>query len=202
MMILRALGAAAGATMLAGGCGAVPGEAGRMAAHTPPPLSPAPPATTPPPGGTASPSPGGTAAGASDLRQAARAALNAVPGATLTSIETEENGRVWEVQVVDRDGTEHQMDVESGKVVRGPTTEQEDAADKAKHRDRVAAAKLDYSAAADKILAAVPQGRITELNLDTERGKTVWESDVLTPDGFKHEVAVDAATGAVVRRSG
>ncbi|MFC7107530.1 PepSY domain-containing protein [Nonomuraea rubra] len=139
--------------------------------------------------------------GAGDLKQAAQAALGAVPGSTLVSIETEENGRLWEVQVVGEDGTEHQLDVESGKVVSGPTTEQEDNADKAKHRARVSAAELDYAQAADKIAAAVPEGRITELNLDTEQGKTVWEADVIGADGTKHEVAVDAATGSVTRNN-
>jgi uncharacterized membrane protein YkoI len=91
------------------------------------------------------------------------------------------------------------MDVANGKVVNGPTTEEEDAGEKAKHRERVSAAKLDYARAADKIIATFPEGRITELNLDTRQGKTVWESDVVTPDGTKHDVAVDAATGTLTR---
>ncbi|NUT44062.1 MAG: PepSY domain-containing protein, partial [Thermoactinospora sp.] len=129
------------------------------------------------------------------------AAIAAVPGSKLISIETEENGKLWEIQVVGADGTEHEMDVQNGKVVSGPTTKEEDADDKAKHRARIAAAKLDYAQAADKIAAAVPEGRITELNLDTEKGKTVWEADVMTPDGTKHEVAVDAGTGTVTKNS-
>jgi uncharacterized membrane protein YkoI len=145
-------------------------------------------------------SPGGPGQNAlDDLKQAGQAALAAVPGSTLISIETEEGGRTWEVQVVGKDGTEHQVDVEAGKVVSGPTTENEDQSDKTKHRDRVAAAKLDYAQAADKIAAAVPEGRVTELNLDTEQGKTVWESDVITPNGTKHEVTVDATTGQVTQ---
>ncbi|MFD0477642.1 PepSY domain-containing protein [Nonomuraea thailandensis] len=169
----------------------MPHEA-RLAVQSSPTIG-TPTATTAPPGSpTSSP-------GAGDLKQAAKAALGAVPGSTLVSIETEENGRLWEVQVVGEDGTEHQMDVEAGKVVSGPTTEQEDADDKAKHRARVSASKVDYAQAADKIAAAVPEGRITELNLDMKQGRTVWEADVIAPDGAKHEVAVDAATGAVTR---
>ncbi|MEV0993936.1 PepSY domain-containing protein [Nonomuraea sp. NPDC050202] len=186
------IGALVGASVLAGGCGTVLREAERLAVQSSPTIG-TPTATTAPQG-----SPTGSP-GAGDLKQAAQAALDAVPGSTLISIETEENGRLWEVQVVGEDGTEHQLDVESGKVVSGPTTEQEDNADKAKHRARVSAAKLDYAQAADKIAAAVPEGRVTELNLDTEQGKTVWEADVIAPDGTKHEVAVDAATGAVTR---
>ncbi|WP_344473776.1 PepSY domain-containing protein [Nonomuraea monospora] len=184
------IGALVGASVLAGGCGAVVREVERLAVRTSPTIG------TP----TFASSPAGSP-GAGDLKQAAQAALGAVPGSTLVSIETEENGRLWEVQVVGKDGTEHQLDVESGKVVAGPTTEQEDADDKAKHRARVSAAKLDYAQAADKIVAAVPEGRVTELNLDTEQGKTVWEADVVGADGVKHEVAVDAATGAVTRNN-
>ncbi|MFC5832015.1 PepSY domain-containing protein [Nonomuraea insulae] len=192
------IGALVGATVLAGGCGTVLREVERLSVRSSPSIG------TP----TATESPTGPATSATGmlpdldaLKQAARAALGAVPGSTLISIETEENGRLWEAQVVGKDGTEHQMDVESGKVVSGPTTEEEDAEDKVKHRDRVAAAKLDYAQAADKIVAAVPEGRITELNLDREQGKTVWEADVVTPDGTKHEVAVDAATGTVTRNN-
>ncbi|TYB54190.1 metallopeptidase [Nonomuraea sp. PA05] len=194
------IGALVGASVLAGGCGAVVREAERLAVRTSPsigtPTSASSPSASSPPGSSPAGSPG-----AGDLKQAAQAALGAVPGSTLVSIETEENGRLWEVQVVGKDGTEHQLDVESGKVVAGPTTEQEDADDKAKHRARVSAAKLDYAQAADKIAAAVPEGRVTELNLDTEQGKTVWEADVIGADGAKHEVAVDAATGAVTRNN-
>ncbi|MEV0391195.1 PepSY domain-containing protein [Nonomuraea sp. NPDC050643] len=196
------IGALVGATVLTGGCGTVLREVERLAVQSSPTAG-TPTATMPPGMPSDSPTAGPSrAAGAGDLKQAAQAALAAVPGSTLISIETEEDGRLWEVQVVGEGGTEHQLDVRSGKVVSGPTTEGEDAEDKAEHRARVAAAKLDYAAAADKILAAVPEGRITELNLDGEAGRTVWESDVVTPDGVKHEIAVDAATGAIVRNNG
>ncbi|GAA3558920.1 hypothetical protein GCM10022419_044370 [Nonomuraea rosea] len=190
------IGVLAGAAVLTTGCGTVMRQVERLAVQASP--TGASPTASPPATPTGSPS---GRAGAGDLRTAAQAALGAVPGSTLISIETEENGRLWEVQVVGQDGTEHQMDVESGKVVNGPTTEIEDAADKAKHQARVSAAKLDYAQAADKIAAAVPEGRITELNLDGEQGRTVWESDVVTPDGTKHEVTVDATSGTVTSSS-
>ncbi|MFC4119672.1 PepSY domain-containing protein [Nonomuraea zeae] len=190
------IGAIAGMTVLAAGCGTVIRQVERLAVEGSP--TPASPTASPPATPTGSP---GAPAEAGDLRAAAQAALGAVPNSTLISIETEENGRLWEVQVVGQDGTEHQMDVAAGKVVNGPTAEDEDAADKAEHRARVSAAKLDYAQAADKIMATVPEGRITELNLDGEQGRTVWESDVITPDGTKHEVTVDAVTGTVTSSS-
>ncbi|TDE37610.1 metallopeptidase [Nonomuraea mesophila] len=198
------IGVLAGAAVLAGGCGTAPHtghEGHELAAESSPSIGT-------PTSGTASPSgpetggPGTSGSETGGLKRAAQAALAAVPGSVLVSIETEENGRLWEVQVVGKDGTEHQLDVEGEKIVNGPAAEDGDADDKAERRDQLAAAELDYAQAADKVLATVPEGRLTELNLDTERGRTVWEADVLTPDGTKHKVAVDAATGEVVRNDG
>ncbi|WP_049563611.1 PepSY domain-containing protein [Nonomuraea sp. SBT364] len=159
-----------------------------------------PPDATPSPT-DGSPSPGATQGGIADLKKAGDAALAAVPNSTLISIESEEDGKIWEVQVVDGQGAEQQMDIDAttGQVVNGPTAEESDAEDKAKHLERVKAAKLSYAQAADKIAASVPEGRITELNLDSSKDKTVWESDVVTPDGTKHEVTVDAASGEVTK---
>jgi uncharacterized membrane protein YkoI len=133
------------------------------------------------------------------LRRAGGTATSAVPDSTLISIEAERNAR-WEVQVVASDGTEHEMDVSSdgATVTSGPTAKNEGEADKAKHRDRVQSARLDYLAAADKVLAEVPEGTITELNLDSDDGTTVWESDVIDGSQMKHEVVIDAASGQVL----
>ncbi|WGW11672.1 PepSY domain-containing protein [Saxibacter everestensis] len=134
------------------------------------------------------------------LEDAGAAALKAVPDSTLISIETEERRAVWEVQVVTSDGTEHEMLISrsDGSVTEGPTKEDDDAADKAKHQDRVKAAKLDYRAAAKAMRDAVADAEITELNLDTYRGKTVWEGDLAGSGGTKHSVKIDAASGEVI----
>ncbi|OBI61557.1 hypothetical protein A5667_10810 [Mycolicibacterium fortuitum] len=136
------------------------------------------------------------------LRRAGSTATAAVPGSTLISIETERDGR-WEVQVVTADGTEHEMDISSdgATVTMGPTAKSEGEADKAKHRERVQAAHVDYRAAADKILAEVPNGTITELNLDSNNGTTVWEADVTDSSQAKHEVTIDAGSGQVLHNT-
>lgn len=141
-----------------------------------------------------------TADDASDLIAAGKTALQEVDNSTVISIESEDNGTRWEVQVVTSDGTEYEMDISSdgSKLVSGPRKEDDEPADKAKHRDRVKAAKLDYEAAAKKLLEAIPGGRITELNLDTERGRTVWEADVIDDSDKKHEVDLDASSGKVL----
>ena len=138
-------------------------------------------------------------AGIDALRKAGGTATSAVQGSTLVSIEAERNG-AWEVQVVTPDGIEHEMDVASdgATVTSGPTPKNEDESDRAKHRDRLQAARVDYLAAADTVLTEVPNGTITELNLDSRNGITVWESDVIDASQTKHEVAIDAASGQVL----
>ncbi|MFI7612915.1 PepSY domain-containing protein [Nonomuraea terrae] len=205
------IGSLVGAAVLAGGCATVQGEADRAAEragdhaagsaavrYTPTVGTPtAFPPGTPAPTDAPPPSPGRV--GAADVKQAGEIARRAVPGSTVMAMETEENGRRWEVQLAGRDGAEHQVDVESGQVVSGPVAEDGDPEDKAQHLRLLRAAKLDYAQAADKVMATVPEGRITELSLDFEQNKAVWESDVVTPDGAAHDVAIDAATGAVIR---
>ncbi|GAA3657991.1 hypothetical protein GCM10022224_021560 [Nonomuraea antimicrobica] len=194
------IGALIGATVLATGCGTAAREAERLSEQSSPTLG-SPTATTEPASPTGSPTGSPGTVSLEHLKQAAQAAIAAVPGSKLVAIESEENGRWWEAHVVGEDGTEHKMDIENGKVVRGPTTEEEDAAAKAKRKEELAAAKVDYVQAADKLVAAVPEGRIAELRLGTEHGKTVWEGELVTPDGTKHEATVDAATGEVVKGS-
>ncbi|SDL12641.1 Uncharacterized membrane protein YkoI [Nonomuraea maritima] len=203
-------GSLVGVTMLAGGCATVQGQADRAVHLASPSLGAAAGPTAGPTEGPTGGAPGGPASqgsppvspnrvGVGDLKQAAEAALRAVPGATVMTLEAEEDGRRWEVQLVGQDGTEHQVDVESGKVVGGPVAESQDQDDKNDDRDLVRAAKLDYAQAADRVMTVVPEGRITELSLDLERGKAVWESDVITPNGAKHEVTIDATSGEVLR---
>lgn len=172
-------------------------------AGDPTPSAPATSSSTPT---SSAPSPTGDAAGNGkrslrDLLAAGKTALGTVSGSTVISIESERNDTRWEVQVVTSDGVEHELETskDGSSVLRGPRTSDDDASDRAKHRRRVSAAKIDYRRAADIMAKAVPQGRITELNLDTERGKTVWEGDVRINPGTKHEVKIDAANGEVIQ---
>lgn len=165
-------------------------------ADKPAPTSTAVPSETP----SASSSGGAAADGATDLLAAGKAALREVDGSTVISIESESGGAGWEVQLVTADGTEHELVVSSdgSTVVSGPREKNEDAADKTKHQDRVKAAKLDYEAAVTKLLEEIPGGRITELNLDSEQGRTIWEADVVDTSNDKHEVDLDAASGEIL----
>lgn len=140
--------------------------------------------------------------GAASLEDAAESALKNVPHGTVTSIETESDQNAWEIQIVTKDGTEHEVLVamSDGSIMGSPSTKQEDAQDRKKHQDRVAAATLDFKQAARKMREAVPDARIAELNIDTEGGTTVWEADLVGNDGTKHEVTIDAASGSVIKK--
>ena len=135
--------------------------------------------------------------------KAGRTALAQISGSTLISIETERNGAAWEVQLVTADGTEQEMELSADgtEVVTPAVTKNEDVADKNKHLDRLKASKLNYEEAVQKILSAVPNGNITELNLDSEQGATVWEADVVDESNVKHSVQIDAASGEVLSNS-
>ncbi len=149
-----------------------------------------------------SPSQSQSANASTSLEDAATIALKKVPDSTLISIETENQDTEWEVQVVTADGTEHEMNIsmKDGSITKGPTKKDEDAKDHAKHRDRVKDAKLDHRAAAKAMRGAVKNAKITELNLDTDHGKTVWEGDLIDSSNTKHSVKVDAGSGKIVAK--
>lgn len=153
----------------------------------------APPSEPPAETGTAS------AQGQEALLQAGETGLGAVDNSTVFTIEEESGGNRWEVKVVTPDGEEYELDTsaDGATVVSGPRREREDADDRADNRRRMNEAELDFRAAVPAITEVVA-GRITELDLDSERGKTAWEADVIDGDGVKHEVSIDAASGDVL----
>ena len=134
------------------------------------------------------------------LLDAGDLALKQVSDSTLISIETENNDKEWEVQVVTSDGVEHEMNISADgtEVVAKPKAKDEGDDDKKKHQDRVKAAKLDFKQAVKKIEDEVSGGKVTELNIDGEGDKTVWEADVMV-DSTKRSVQIDAGSGDVVK---
>lgn len=57
---------------------------------------------------------------------------------------------------------------------------------------------IDRQRAMDTAAAAVPGSTPVSAELDTDLGSTVWEVEVVTPQGVEYEVSVDANSGAVV----
>ncbi|MEB3067675.1 PepSY domain-containing protein [[Mycobacterium] vasticus] len=134
------------------------------------------------------------------LMSAGDLAVAQVPDSVLIFIESQTNDAgTWKARVVTPDGVEHQLEIGSDAtvVLVGPTATDDGDGDKAKRRANVDGAHLDYRAAVAKVLAALPNGSITELSLLDMNGTVVWDADVWDTDLVEHDVVVDAASGAV-----
>ncbi|MBO9044623.1 PepSY domain-containing protein [Curtobacterium flaccumfaciens] len=157
-------------------------------------------ATDPAGTGTGSSSSGSTSSGSNKALLAAVAtARGEVGSGTVISVEQEQGASAYEVLVVTKDGTEHEVHTNAdGSAVAGtPQTEAADADDKAEHERFVAAADLSVKQAVDA-LQDLHAGTVTELGLDDHVGTVVWEGDVLDSSGTKHSVRIDAGSGDVV----
>lgn len=178
-----ALGAA---VLLTAGCTA--GGAEPSPEAPPQSTTPAPSETTPSPAETPAPTPGHTDPAA----RAAEAALAAQPGAVI-SVDAE-GGDVWSVLVRTDDGAgvELYVDATSGEVQRQRADDLPSAA-------RSAAPRVTAVEAMDIALGALTDGRIRELDLDTERGAVVWEIKAGDSSGLV-EFYVDATTGDILKQ--
>lgn len=157
-------------------------------------------ATDPAGTGTGSSSSGSTSSGSNKALLAAVAtARGEVGSGTVISVEQEQGASAYEVLVVTKDGTEHEVhtDADGSAVAGTPQTEAADADDKAEHERFVAAADLSVKQAVDAF-QDLHAGTVTELGLDDHVGTVVWEGDVLDSSGTKHSVRIDAGSGDVV----
>ncbi|WP_016907355.1 PepSY domain-containing protein [Streptomyces xiaopingdaonensis] len=59
--------------------------------------------------------------------------------------------------------------------------------------------RISATGAVDRVLKAVP-GDVTELELDHDDGRYVWEADVLGKGGGWHEVTLDADSGRLLEK--
>ncbi|WP_271222302.1 PepSY domain-containing protein [Streptosporangium carneum] len=145
--------------------------------------------------------PGQDSGGMASLEKACAAAVNAVKGSTVLSVQAENDGRIWGVQLAGPEGAEQLLEVDaSGKVVSGPRTKVTGEEEKARVTGIVKDSRLSYEEAAKKVSSSVPHGRITHMSLDRYTDNLlVWDVDVVTPDGVWHEVKVDAKDGAVTK---
>lgn len=144
--------------------------------------------TTPPDPG---PPPSG---GPLDAQAAVGAALAAVPGGAVIEIEREMylGQAVWEIVVRESNGqgVELKITVTTGDIVRRE-------AETLPAYAQQAAPAVDIRAAMAAALVAIP-GTIDEVELDWERGRLVWEIDIITTGGQKVEIDIDATTGEII----
>ncbi|MCG5215276.1 PepSY domain-containing protein [Streptosporangium soli] len=149
-----------------------------------------------PPGGP-SQEPGGMAI----LEKVATAAMNAVEGSTFLSVQSENGGEIWGVQLAGPDGTERLLEVgASGKVLSEPRVKDTGKGEKARVMAIIKDAELTFKDAVEKVSSSVPQGKITHMSLDRYDGDLlVWDVDAVTPDGTWQGIKVDAKTGTVTK---
>lgn len=150
--------------------------------------------------GSSSSGAGATSAASNEALLAAVAtARGEVGSGTVMSAEHEQGASAYEVLVVTKDGTEHEVHTNAdGTAVAGtPQTEAADADDTAEHERLVAGADLSVKQAVDA-LRDLHTGTVTEIGLDDHAGAVVWEGDVLGSSGTTHSVRIDAGSGDVV----
>ncbi|MEU8640326.1 PepSY domain-containing protein [Streptomyces sp. NPDC048674] len=121
-------------------------------------------------------------------------ALEHTPGTAVGAELDDENGAVvWEVEVVGRDGTWHDVRVSpaAGTVLGSRTEHEDDAA-------RVRAALDGTSVSAvEAARAAAAKGKVTEIDLDVDRGTPAWKVETLTSNGVEREWRVGLDTARI-----
>ena len=108
-----------------------------------------------------------------------------------------ERGRlVWDVDVASR-GQELEVRIHStsGRVLRVKRDRTPDP-----EMALLALARVSAVRAARTSAAAVRSSRLESLELERERGRVVWKSELRTGSGVEYDVVVDARSGNVLRK--
>ncbi|MFD1722543.1 PepSY domain-containing protein [Amnibacterium endophyticum] len=151
------------------------------------------------PSATATPTPTPTTSTRS-VTSIAGLALRAVGGTgTVTAVDDESFGTVWDVRVVEEDGSTQELHLGgAGRLLAGPSEVPTSADTMSANRAQVAAASISLADAADRMRAAVPKGRVTAIELTQYRDRVVWQGDVTNADGVRQDVRIDAVNGSVL----
>lgn len=133
------------------------------------------------------------AEGRIDAAGAASIALEAVPGAVVElELGRQRTAIVWEAGVLGSDGsgTEVSIDSQSGEVL---------SQERLRLSTVQSTAPAVTAAEAIEIALDTASGRVKAMDLDTERGATVWEVVVIGTRGGT-ELYIDATSGTVVKQ--
>lgn len=148
-----------------------------------------------------------------DRAEAEAAAVAEVPGTVVGFEADDEGGRgVWEVQVDGEDGQRHEVTVDdSGAVVaRDRDDDRNGRDDDGFDDDAVDGTDDDHDPAlaadaavsqADAEAAAVAEaggGTVHRIHIEREDGRVVWDVEVDTADGLRHDIQVDATDASIV----
>ncbi|GAA0945246.1 PepSY domain-containing protein [Actinocorallia libanotica] len=130
------------------------------------------------------------------LEQAVARAQDAVKG-TVGSVDLEDGGTGWDLDVLAGDGTWHEVEIDAAGKVTKKAEKSDDAEDKAEDKaeaDALKAVKVSAVQAAAAATGSVA-GTVTSVDLT---GQGAWEVEVRDSKGVEHEVLVDPADGKVV----
>ena len=144
---------------------------------------------------SASASPSTAAADNSALLAAGRLGSREVKG-TVSSIESEAGG--YEVHIVTSNGSEQQLRTNASgeKVTAGPVDDPADDEDRAENQ-QFAKIKTSYREAVRAVEREIDGAKITELSLDRDLNRSLWEAEV-TIGSEQRSVQINAANGRVV----
>lgn len=189
----RTLASVAAVALLVSGCGDDnEGDQVNTTQGTPsptgtPPNADEPDENSPVPTGDASPAGGLSAAEVIDK------ALGEVEGDVL-SLDREDDDSRWEVLVRASDGagTEVWVDPTSGDVL-------DQRSENVPSEARDGAPKFTAKEAVEAATSAVADGTVTDLDIDRERGKVVWDV-VVEANGAETDVQIDAASGEILKQ--
>jgi uncharacterized membrane protein YkoI len=151
------------------------------------------PGTTP---GAAAPGEGGSpaAGGEPNASAALLTALAAVRGSDAIELDFRPGSQAWRVDVIGADTDYRLLVSPDGSEV----LEEHSRAADPEHRSELQQAKIPMSEAIT-IGQQQAGGQISEVSLDDENGKIVWKVEVISTDGQRTEVLIDAVSGEAVK---
>lgn len=138
------------------------------------------------------------------VEQAIAKAQEAVKG-TVGSVDLEDDGSAWDLEVLAEDGSWHEAEIDAkGKVTREAPDKSDDSDDSVQEKaldkaeaDALKAAKVPAAQAASAAVGSVA-GTVTSVEFEDAGDKPAWKVEVKDGGGVVHEVFVDAADGKVV----
>ena len=148
---------------------------------------------------SSSPTPSPTPTLGPAVQRIAAIGRQSVGAGTVVRVDDQSDGSVRDVLVVQEDGSAQEVHLSAaGRVLTGPSPATADADARSANRSLVAAASVSLAGAADRMVAAVPQGRVTAIGLEEYQDRVVWRGDVTNADGVRQDVVIDAVNGSVL----